>query len=869
MFHSNRVPRLMVCSFRTRFRIVETAIVLVFVIPLFLLEGASASESDSLATNQARSASDFKWRQNSLSSLTPPGKNSVTLGACPPGVIAAEPAYYIYISGTGTAEAVRVTGGTCKGDGRAGTLEFTTVNSHPSGYSVGSASSGIQEASIAARYTPSAPKGIAQSGRVAIPPGEYEIFAPISIRASNQTLDFAGAILNCYTPNDPCIFVGDAADANSFLNITLIGPRGRPMMVAGTKPFIEDNAQQTRIFNVSMNWPPKGASFGSYVQVDNDQAFLLDGLDTDLGGGGVTCNPTYCGAVVSAPGPFKKWAAVGWLKHLNLSLECAGKGVEWISGNSLKISDSVIQGWSVFGVRVSNQRGGYAGLITDNVYFEASPGCRPHSPYGNVGSAAVIAEGVQVKITGLNANGPSGVFPNWGSETGSHDWLYWVVPVHEKFGEGVPLPAGHALTNEAGNVSGTFPKIAGASSYKILKIDWDKGSYPRPYPEGAGKYLLTTIQQSSCATLTCSFNDNGGALSVYSNAGENLASSIYMPRLDFWPGGVVLSPQQDVSSEQYRVPAVPLQADVAAVGDVVTTQPAWAVAAEVNTLMLSSSTPPAAANIEAMHTSGFTAFPGATILPSANLPQLASSGYKGRLNFGQHGLIRGFTPLITLGDSNWGKTWATPGHRPPADPDDLDLGYEGNIDTLYSRAQSDIREYVGKLPDGNPQEDLSASTKTFNVPVTVHGDLTVTGKCNGCAGGTSSSAGQWSVSLTDQKAQIAPANICASTPCESGEYRISYYLDSTKVCKSAGKAATALIVGWEDETGARRLRVPLAGNGVSADNALSLGTTSSYGGGSLAIWTRSKSAIHYSTEYTACASGIGTYALRIAVEKVQ
>ena len=40
------------------------------------------------------------------------------------------------------------------------------------------------------------------------PPGEYDIFAPISIRGSNQTIDFGGSILNCYTPNDPCIFVG-------------------------------------------------------------------------------------------------------------------------------------------------------------------------------------------------------------------------------------------------------------------------------------------------------------------------------------------------------------------------------------------------------------------------------------------------------------------------------------------------------------------------------------------------------------------------------------------------------------------------------------------------------------------------------------
>src|SRR5579859_755287 len=575
MVHSNIAPGQLVRPCRMQWKPTGSTIAFVCVNVLFMSAPfATASASDSVARNQVQSATDLNWRQSSTSSLTSPGKNSVDISNCPTGVIAAEPAYSVYISGTGTAEAVRVTGGTCKGDGRSGTLEFKTVNPHPAGYSVGSASSGIQEASIAARYSPSAPKGVAQSGRVVLSPGEYDVFAPISVRASNQTLDFAGSVLNCYTANDACIFVGDPASSNSFLNITLNGPRGRPMMVAGTKPFIEVNAQQTRIFNISMNWPPQGGSFGSYLQVDDDEAFLLDGLDTDLGGGGVTCNPTYCGAVISAPGPFKKWAAVGWLRHLNLSLECAGKGVEWISGNSLKISDSVIQGWSVFGVRVSNQRGGYAGLITDNVYFEASPGCKQHSPYGNVGSAAVIAEGVQVKVGGLNANSPSGVFPNWGAESGTHDWLYWVVPVHEKFGDGVPLPAGHALVNGAVSVAGIFPKIAGASSYKILKIDWDKGSYPRPYPEGTGKYLLTSIQQSSCATLTCSFNDDGGVLSSYTNAGGTLTSGIYMPRLDFWPGGVVLSPQQDMSSQDYRVPTVPLQADVAAVGDVVTTQPA-------------------------------------------------------------------------------------------------------------------------------------------------------------------------------------------------------------------------------------------------------------------------------------------------------
>ena len=95
---------------------------------------ATATDSRPLAANIVRSATDLNWRQSPPSVLNSPGRNSVTLDPCPPGVMAAEPWYYVYISGVGIAEPVRVTGGTCKGDGRRGTLEFTTANPHPSGY---------------------------------------------------------------------------------------------------------------------------------------------------------------------------------------------------------------------------------------------------------------------------------------------------------------------------------------------------------------------------------------------------------------------------------------------------------------------------------------------------------------------------------------------------------------------------------------------------------------------------------------------------------------------------------------------------------------------------------------------------------------
>ena len=141
---------------------------------------------------------DFNWSQSPSTSLSIPGAQTVSLAACPAGVTGSEPEYHVYISGTGTAEAVLVTGGTCSGNGQPGTLQFNTANGHTAGYSVASASGGLQETLIAARFTPSNPSGVSQSGKVIVPPGEYKVFARVSIRASNLTVDFSGSIMECW-----------------------------------------------------------------------------------------------------------------------------------------------------------------------------------------------------------------------------------------------------------------------------------------------------------------------------------------------------------------------------------------------------------------------------------------------------------------------------------------------------------------------------------------------------------------------------------------------------------------------------------------------------------------------------------------------
>ena len=142
----------------------------------------------------------------------------------------------------------------------------------------------------------------------------------------------------------------------------------------------------------------------------------------------------------------------------------------------------------------------------------------------------------------------------------------------------------------------------------------------------------------------------------------------------------------------------PLQADVLGLGAIVCAIPAGAITGQAHSLIGTAATPPAAPNLEALNTNGAGGVPGATIRKGANGLQTPENGLKGRLNFGLRGQATGFTSLITLGDSNWGKTWATGNHRPTADVNDLDLGYEGNIDVSTTVPRKRFANTWGNVP---------------------------------------------------------------------------------------------------------------------------------------------------------------------------
>src|SRR5271166_2313381 len=97
----------------------------------------------------ARFATDYDWSMSPAEDLSQPGSKTVNFSACPPGVKANEPEYWILINGS---EPARITGGTCSGDSKPGTLQFVSHGAYARGATLSSASGGLQEALIVARF---------------------------------------------------------------------------------------------------------------------------------------------------------------------------------------------------------------------------------------------------------------------------------------------------------------------------------------------------------------------------------------------------------------------------------------------------------------------------------------------------------------------------------------------------------------------------------------------------------------------------------------------------------------------------------------------------------------------------------------------
>ena len=195
--------------------------------PITRAERESWSGSNPSGITYATTA--LSWMQTISSSLTGGSRATVTLTPCPVGIdTTSKSGYQVLISGRGKSESVAViaAAGGCTSGAASGTITFTPFYSYGAGYTIGSASSGIQETINAACGTSGSPNfndqcnvTIPANGPYTRGPGQslnnYNVYGTIFFHSSQSVLSGYGALLTCIG-RGPCLQIGDMTNSNDY-----------------------------------------------------------------------------------------------------------------------------------------------------------------------------------------------------------------------------------------------------------------------------------------------------------------------------------------------------------------------------------------------------------------------------------------------------------------------------------------------------------------------------------------------------------------------------------------------------------------------------------------------------------------------------
>jgi hypothetical protein len=174
---------------------------------------------------------DLNWSQTIPRPLTAGSQAVVNLAPCPAGIDTVSGAgYQVLLSGGGKREAVNVVTapGGCTSGATSGTVTFTPIYSYAAGYSIGSASSGIQETlNVNCGVNAIAYKN--NQCNITIPANgpngsinSYDVFGTIYLHSNQSMLSGYGASLNCLARN-ACLQIGDLRNTNDFTDNTVAG----------------------------------------------------------------------------------------------------------------------------------------------------------------------------------------------------------------------------------------------------------------------------------------------------------------------------------------------------------------------------------------------------------------------------------------------------------------------------------------------------------------------------------------------------------------------------------------------------------------------------------------------------------------------
>lgn len=755
---------------------------------------------------------EWNWQQRPPDDLTIPGSVTIHLSPCPLGVDTKSGSeyykYVVYISGKGISEAVPVTGGSCAPGTSGGTIMVTTAYPHAAGYTVGSASGGIQEAwndawtsDLGTTASNDAAPYVKLMAGI-----NYNVYATVYLRGRGGVLDGAGALIACST-RDRCIYIGTTKAAayvayhklynltgTSSVNVdgaqvasvvatsgtyTLTTASNHPFVVGdvvdceyysqnssqhwvGTvnavpnstsftvsygsasfaagantfgfcgllNAFIENNSDHVAVQDINLTQVAAfGMGYFDYGIVnDNDQQFIIERAanrssliirsDANFPMGAFVYQRTDGGN-----------AGITYVHNSEFSnVNCATGG-----GNGFVMSDTVCQGFPVYAVRYF---GGLQPATFSNIYQE-STGATPNPLYGYAAQMAYAVQGgVGTKFVGtFPTQGYPAMFASGGS--GTNERTYFVVPRSSSMGYGPLMFAGYAqAATSTTNVTVTWPSIElqdGVYHQSVGTLTWDilvtmGQSAVTPY--GTGMFAIATNAAVSCGTNgMCSFTDTQAAPVSYTVQAQQ-----FTPVFWFWPSNFVINNTTIfVDAVAYEPTALASQGSTG-VSIVAAQCDAGGAGRRRNPIWVSCLASPSSYG---------TQFLGTVLQeidPSNNGPNVNS---KGRLNFGK--AVGTPNDLITLTDSNFAKTITTPGQRPSNDAGDAAIGLDQS-GGLAQRAGTSISSYINVVPNGtNFLERLTATGKTFNVPVTINGYLSQ--KAGGNLGGKCSMKGSTSCSF--------------------------------------------------------------------------------------------------------------------------
>jgi hypothetical protein len=162
--------------------------------------------------------------QSPADNLGTAGSNTIHLSPCPLGIDTSNnlnAQYAVYVSGTGTPEAAPVTGGACTPGNSSGTITVTTAYPHAAGYTVGSTSTGIQEAINDAGT---------QHATIMLSPGSastpnYTVYSTVYLNTRKTSLSGYGAMLQCFA-RTACLvngnYLGTSGQFNTIAGIEFV-----------------------------------------------------------------------------------------------------------------------------------------------------------------------------------------------------------------------------------------------------------------------------------------------------------------------------------------------------------------------------------------------------------------------------------------------------------------------------------------------------------------------------------------------------------------------------------------------------------------------------------------------------------------------